>query len=226
VIRLLGIERSFRAGPTTIDVLRGLDLVVEPGERVAIMGASGSGKSTLLHLLALLDRPSAGSYRLEGREVTQLDDDALSRLRNRRIGIVFQAFHLLPRETVADNVALRLLYRGVDPAAAGESARQALSRVRLEERADSRAADLSGGQQQRVAIARALVDRPAVLLADEPTGSLDRRTADEVLDLIVELTRSAGLTTVLATHDPAVAARCDRVLSLAGGVLAPLERSA
>jgi len=219
LIRVHGLERSFRAGPTSIEVLRGVELDVAAGERVAIMGASGSGKSTLLHLLALLDRPDAGSYQLEGREVTRLDDDSLSHLRNRRLGLVFQAFHLLPRETVVDNVALRLLYAGLEPGAARERASEALRRVGLEERAESRAADLSGGQQQRVAIARALVGRPAVLLADEPTGALDRRTTGEVLDLIVELNRADGLTTVLATHDAAVAARCERVLTLREGRL-------
>jgi len=214
MIRMRGVDRRFPAGPTTIEVLAGVDLDVAAGERVAIVGPSGSGKSTLLHLLGLLDAPSAGSYVLENREVTGLDDEASSRLRNRRIGFVFQAFHLLPQESALDNVALRLLYRGVEPAAAREAAREALGRVGLAERAGARAVDLSGGQQQRVAIARALVGRPALLLADEPTGALDKRTSGEVLDLLVELQLADGLTTVIATHDETVARRCDRVVEL------------
>ena len=220
MIRLTDVRRSFRVGPTAIEVLRGVDLLLERGERLAVTGASGSGKSTLLHILALLDAPSSGSYRFEEREVTRLDDEELSRLRNRRIGMVFQAFHLLPGSSALDNVALRLLYRGLDWRPAAEKARQALRRVGLGERAETRVADLSGGQQQRVAIARALVGEPALLLADEPTGALDRDAAAEVLDLLVELNEREGLTTVLVTHDPAIAARCPRRLELRQGVLA------
>jgi len=219
VIRLVEVGRSYRVGPTTIAALRDVSLTVERGRRLAIMGASGSGKTTLVHLLALLDRPSYGSYLLDGRDVGALNDDELSRLRNRAVGLVFQAFNLLPHRTCLDNVALRLVYRGETRARAHAAALEALRSVGMAERAESRAGELSGGQQQRVAIARAIVGEPEVLVADEPTGALDRKTGLEILDLLLRLNEDRGVTLVVVTHDPDIGARCGTIVELSGGQL-------
>ncbi|ROR34605.1 ABC transporter ATP-binding protein [Inmirania thermothiophila] len=216
MIRLEGVSRTFRVGGEPVHALRGVDLAVEAGEYVAIMGPSGSGKSTLLHILGLLDRPSAGRYLLDGADVGGLDDDARAALRLRRIGFVFQFFHLVPRLSAADNVALPLVLAGVAPAARRRRVAEALAGVGLAHRAAHRPDELSGGQRQRVAIARATILRPALLLADEPTGNLDRATGREVLALLERL-HGEGLTLVVVTHDPAIGGRAPRLIRLEDG---------
>ena len=215
LIRLTGIERTYE-GAVPVHALRGVDLVVERGAFVAVTGPSGSGKSTLLHVLGCLDRPTAGRYELEGRDVTTFSDAELSRVRNRRIGFVFQQFHLLAAETALENVMLPLIYAGVRDRRA--RALVALERVGLAERAHHRPGRLSGGEQQRVAIARGLVKEPALFLADEPTGNLDTESGARILDALDEL-RGGGLTIVLITHDEAVAARAERIVALRDGDL-------
>ena len=217
VVLVAGLTREFLLGSTTVHALRGVDLTIEQGELVAVMGASGSGKSTLMNLLGCLDRPTGGSLRIDGVAVDTLDDDALAALRNAKIGFVFQGFNLLPRTTALENVALPLLYdrrrRVADPVAA---ARDALVRVGLGDRLDHRPNELSGGQQQRVAIARALVTSPALVLADEPTGNLDTATTAEIMALFQAL-NDDGVTLVIVTHEDDVAARCGRVVTLRDG---------
>jgi putative ABC transport system ATP-binding protein len=217
MISLVEVGRTYRVGPTTIEALRGVSLSVGRGRRVAIMGSSGSGKTTLVHLLALLDRPTHGAYRLAGRDVGALTDDELALLRNRSVGLVFQAFNLLPHRTCVENVALRLIYRGETRRRANAAALEALRRVGMVERAASPAGDLSGGQQQRVAIARAIAGGPEVVIADEPTGALDRRTGGEIVDMLLRLNEENGVTLVVVTHDPDVGARCGPVVELAAG---------
>jgi putative ABC transport system ATP-binding protein len=218
VMRLDGIRRYYRTGPTVLHVLAGLDLTVQEGEWVAILGASGSGKSTLLNIVGLLDRPDGGTYHLRGTEVSTLDDRARTRVRNRELGFVFQRFNLLPRTTAVDNVATPLLYDRVPRRRRQELALQALARVGLADWAHHDPSELSGGQMQRVAIARALVIDPAVLLADEPTGNLDRESGEDVMRLFTALHRS-GRTIVMITHDHDVAAEADRQVILRDGRL-------
>jgi ABC-type lipoprotein export system ATPase subunit len=203
-----------RADGPPIHALDRVSLHVDRGEFVAIVGASGSGKSTLLNILGLLDSPSSGDYRLDGADAGHLSANAMARLRNRRIGFVFQAFHLLPRTSALDNVELPLLYAD-EPYAAGAGS-TALARVGLADRARHTPAELSGGQQQRVAIARALVNNPDLILADEPTGNLDAQSANEVMTLFHSLSRD-GKTILLVTHDPALASQCQRVVRLSAG---------
>jgi putative ABC transport system ATP-binding protein len=223
VIDITGIEREFQLGETTVRALRGVSLRVDPGEYVAIIGPSGSGKTTLMNLIGCLDTPTRGSYRLDGEEVSALDDDALSDVRNRKIGFVFQTFNLLPRATALDNVALPLLYAGVSRRDRREAARQALERVQMGERTDHRPDQLSGGQRQRVAIARALVTAPTMLLADEPTGNLDQTTGGEIVKLFEEL-NADGMTVVMVTHDSNLAARAKRRVGIVDGLIAVDER--
>jgi putative ABC transport system ATP-binding protein len=215
LIRLLGVERVYRAGATEVRALQGVDLAIFPGEMVAIMGPSGSGKSTLLHIMGLLDRPTSGRYLLEGVEVSSLDDDARSRLRNRKIGFVFQAYNLLPRATAVENVELPLLYAGV---VRGRRRRaiEALERVGLGHRLHHRPTQLSGGEQQRVAIARAVVNNPSLILADEPTGNLDTKTGQEIMALFRHL-QGQGITVVLVTHEEDVARWADRIVMIRDG---------
>ena len=222
VMRLDGMRRSYRTGPTILHVLAGLDLTVQEGEWVAILGASGSGKSTLLNIIGLLDRPDDGRYVLRGTEVATLDDDARTRVRNRELGFVFQRFNLLPRTTAIENVATPLLYGRVPRRQRHARAMQALTRVGLANRADHDPSELSGGQMQRVAIARALVTNPAVLLADEPTGNLDRESGEDVMALFAALHRT-GRTILMITHDHDVAAAADRQVVLRDGRLHPME---
>lgn len=216
MIQLTGIHKHYQQGGNRIRALDGIDLSIAAGEYVAVMGPSGSGKSTLLNVLGALDVPDAGSYTLDGEEVGRLGDDAASDLRNRRIGFVFQSFHLLPRLTVLENVLLPLRFHREPPQDADTHARELLRQVGLQERMGHRPAELSGGQQQRAAIARALVLRPAILLADEPTGNLDSKSAADVLRLIDEV-HANGQTVVLVTHDNDIAAHAPRQIRLRDG---------
>ena len=216
MIEARGLSKSYRLAGRDVPVLRDLDLDVARGDFVAITGASGSGKSTLLHILGALDRPGAGSYRFDGREMAALDDDERSRVRATRIGFVFQGFHLLPQLTVLENVMLPFQYAPEPVTDARERASAALDRVQLAHRHDHRPAELSGGEMQRVAIARAMVVEPQLLLADEPTGNLDSTTGAAILDTLMEM-NAAGTTLVLVTHDRDVAARAPRRVALRDG---------
>ena len=219
LIGLRGITKSYRTGGVATPVLHGIDLDIDRGEYVAIMGQSGSGKSTLMNVLGLLDNADGGSYRLDGGDVTALGAARLAEVRNRTIGFVFQSFNLLKRMTVLENVALPLIYAGVGRAEAKRRAQQQLDRVGLSALGGHMPNQLSGGQQQRVAIARALVNDPPLLLADEPTGNLDTRTTAEVLSVIGDLNRERGLTIVLVTHEPDVAEHAQRLVRLKDGVV-------
>jgi len=224
MIELKDITRSFYLGGVELPVLRGVDLKVEGGDFVSILGSSGCGKSTLLNIIGLLDRPSAGAYSLEGRVVHDLPDRELSELRNRKIGFVFQSFNLLSRLSAAENVEMPLIYRGMS---AGERRRRTMSfleQVGLSERAGHRPNQLSGGQQQRVAIARALVGEPVVLLADEPTGALDSQVGREIMDLFVRLNQDQKLTIVMITHDLTLAKVASRQLRMNDGLLGAEQR--
>ncbi len=217
-IELSGIERIFRLGDSEVHALRDLSVSIEAGEYVAVMGPSGSGKSTLLNLLGLLDRPDAGHYRLEGRDVTTLSADEQAEVRRARIGFVFQSFHLVPRLTAAENIGLPLMLAGVAPPERAARVARALKDFGLETRAGHRPEELSGGQRQRVAIARATIMRPAMLLADEPTGNLDRATGQEVTALL-EALNAGGTTLIVVTHDPSMGARARRQLLMEDGAL-------
>jgi len=216
LIELRGIEKSYQLGDNVVHALRGASLVVERGEMVAIMGASGSGKSTILNILGTLDRPDKGSYVLDGEDVSGRDEVELSALRNQKIGFVFQAFHLLPRDTALENVELPMVYAGVSSAVRRERAARALERVGLGDRMDHLPTQLSGGQQQRVSIARALVNEPVLLLADEPTGALDSATTAQVMELFLSL-HAQGMTIVVVTHDLNIARYAERVVTFKDG---------
>jgi putative ABC transport system ATP-binding protein len=216
MIELSGIRKCYRRGGDEIRALDGIDLSIARGEFVAVMGPSGSGKSTLLNVLGALDRPDEGSYRLDEQDVSSLDDDAASDLRNRRIGFVFQSFHLLPRLSVLENVLLPQRYAATPDDQASTRARELLARMGLAQRVDHRPGELSGGQLQRAAIARALLNQPALLLADEPTGNLDSKSARDVLALFGEL-NAAGQTVVMVTHDPDIAIIAQRTIHLRDG---------
>jgi putative ABC transport system ATP-binding protein len=216
LIELSGIERVFTLGDSAVHALAQLDLAIEAGEYVAVMGASGSGKSTLLNLLGLLDRPDAGTYRFEGRDITTLSADEQARVRRERIGFVFQSFHLVPRLTAAENIALPLMLAGIDPTERTRRVARALEDFGLANRADHRPDQLSGGQRQRVAIARATIMQPAVILADEPTGNLDRATGEEVVRLL-EMLNANGVTLIMVTHDAALGAHARRRIVMQDG---------
>ncbi|MCA1939147.1 MAG: ABC transporter ATP-binding protein [Dechloromonas sp.] len=218
LIELSGIERRFQLGDTTVHALAGLDLSISAGEYVAVMGPSGSGKSTLLNLLGLLDRPNAGSYRLEGRDVTTLSADEQAQVRSTRIGFVFQSFHLVPRLTAAENIALPMMLAGIARSERDRRVTEALKNFGLDQRADHKPDQLSGGQRQRVAIARATIMQPALILADEPTGNLDRHTGEEVVNLL-EALNASGVTLVVVTHDPQMGERARRQLVMEDGRL-------
>ncbi len=217
LLELRDVTRSF-PGPPEVQALKGVNLVVETGDYVSIVGPSGSGKSTMLNILGLLDRPSVGEYRIDGVRTGDLDEDDRAAVRARRIGFVFQSFHLMARRTVLDNVLMPMLYSGVPRAEREDRARETLRRVGLSHRVDFLPTRLSGGERQRVAVARAVVSAPSVLLADEPTGNLDGATSQEVLALFDEL-RGDGLTLIVITHDSVVAERADRRVRIADGRL-------
>ncbi|MCJ2056973.1 ABC transporter ATP-binding protein [Methylobacterium sp. J-048] len=216
LLSLEAVHRTFQVGTVSVPVIRDITLGVEAGDCVAIMGPSGSGKSTLMNMVGLLDRPTSGSIRLDGKDTARLSDDARARMRRDWIGFVFQSYNLLPRSTAVENVELPLIYAGVAPRLRRLRARAALESVGMSIREAHFPSQLSGGEQQRVAIARALVGEPAVLLADEPTGALDSRTGAEILDLFRQLNRG-GQTVVMITHDAAVAAHCARTVHLRDG---------
>ena len=219
MIKLEGIARIYGRPPQEMRALSGIDLTISAGEYVAVMGSSGSGKSTLLNILGCLDHATEGRYVLEKRDVSTLDDKALSRLRNEVLGFVFQQFHLLPRLSVLKNVLLPLIYAPEYPSKAVEMGNTALSSVGLEHKLGARPSELSGGQQQRVAIARALINQPAIILADEPTGNLDSQSGREILDIFKKLNRD-GRTIIMVTHDPEVAAEAERVVVIEDGLIA------
>ena len=213
------VFKVYGSGEAAVSALNDLCLSVRQGEYLAVMGTSGSGKSTAMNILGCLDRPSGGSYRLNGTAVEHLSDDQLADLRNRELGFVFQQFHLLAELTALENVMLPMVYAGVSPAERQERARAALERVGLADRMHNRPNQLSGGQQQRVAVARAIINQPKLLLADEPTGALDSRTTSEVLDLFDELHREQGMTILLVTHEHNVAERAERIVHFHDGRL-------
>jgi len=226
MIRLKGVSKQYRMGDQVVHALQGIDLHIRANEMVAFIGASGSGKSTMMNIVGCLDRPSSGEYWLNGRAVATMSGDELASVRNREIGFIFQSFHLLPRASALDNVAQPLIYRGVPLRERLALAEQALQRVGLGERMHHRPNELSGGQRQRVAIARALVGKPAILLADEPTGNLDSATSQEILALIREL-HADGQTVIMVTHEPEIADQCRRVVRLRDGrIISDTENAA
>jgi putative ABC transport system ATP-binding protein len=226
LLALRGVSKRFGTGDAAFVALRDVDLDIRAGEFVAILGASGSGKSTCMNILGCLDTPSAGHYLIEGTAVEDLPDDVLARLRNERFGFVFQGFNLLPRTSAQENVELPLMYAGVPARERQQRAREVLAAVGLAGRERAAPNQLSGGQQQRVAIARALVNRPRIVLADEPTGNLDSRTGAEIIELLVRLNHDEGLTIVMVTHDRDIAAHAARHVVFRDGVIASDGRSA
>ena len=219
VIRLDGVHKYYHLGDFQVHALRGITLDVHAGEVVAVMGASGSGKSTLMNIIGCLDKPSRGSYLLDGVDVSQMEKAELARLRNRKLGFVFQQFNLLSRTSALENVELPTIYAGITPQERETRAKAALERVGLSDRAHHYPSQLSGGQQQRVASARALVNRPAILLADEPTGNLDSRTSVEIMDIFQQLNTEQGLTVVIVTHEHDIAQYAKRALEFRDGKL-------
>lgn len=216
VIKIRNITRDFPLGSETVKVLKGIDLDIERGEYVALMGPSGSGKSTLMNLLGCLDTPTSGSYELNGKDVSSMSDDELAEIRNKEIGFVFQTFNLLPRTTALENVALPMIYAGASKAARTERAKEVLTNVGLADRMDHKPNQLSGGQRQRVAVGRALVNRPSIILADEPTGNLDSKTSVEIMNLFNEI-HKAGNTVILVTHEEDIADNAHRIIRLRDG---------
>jgi putative ABC transport system ATP-binding protein len=218
LINITNIKRDFQLGSETINVLKGIDLQINKGEYVALMGPSGSGKSTLMNLLGCLDTPTSGSYILNGKDVSQMDDDELAEIRNKEIGFVFQTFNLLPRTTALDNVALPMIYAGFSKSERNKRATEVLTQVNLADRMDHQPNQLSGGQRQRVAVARALVNNPSIILADEPTGNLDSKTSVEIMKLFGDI-HSNGNTVILVTHEEDIAKYAHRIIRLRDGMI-------
>ncbi len=214
---LKDITKSYQIGPTQLEILKGIDLTVDKGELLAIIGPSGSGKSTLMNIIGLLDRPTNGSYSVDGTPITYENDRGLSTIRNQKIGFVFQQYHLLPRLTAEENVELPLVYRDMKEKDRREKARELLRKVQMGDRGHHRPSELSGGQQQRVAIARSLVGSPSIVLADEPTGALDQVVGHEIVSLFQKLNEDEGLTTIIITHDRSIAAQCRRQVEIVDG---------
>ncbi len=219
MLDIVDIRKSYRIGPTEVNVLKGINLSVERGELLAIIGPSGSGKSTLMHMLGLLEKPDTGTYHIDGARVLYDDDRVLSTLRNRKIGFVFQQYHLLPKLTALENVGVPLTYRGMSMVEIKKKSLEFLTKVDIHERANHRPSEMSGGQQQRVAIARALVGSPSIILADEPTGALDVKTGEEIMELFQRLNRDEGITIVIITHNPELAKQCGRSVKIIDGMI-------
>ncbi len=224
MLKLIDIHKSYKIGPTDLAILQGVDLEVFENDMLAIMGTSGSGKSTLMNIIGLLDKPTSGTYLLDDKEIMQYSDDELSSKRNEKIGFVFQQFNLLSRLTALENVCIPLIYRDTPTAIMHKQAMSMLKKVGMDDRADHRPNELSGGQQQRVAIARALVGKPALILADEPTGALDTRVGAEIMELFKTLNRDEGITIVIITHDPGIAEQCQRYVVMQDGRLVEKEQ--
>lgn len=218
IIKIRAITRDFPMGNDVVKVLKGIDLDIERGEYVALMGPSGSGKSTLMNLLGCLDTPTSGSYELNGKNVSNMTDDELAEIRNKEIGFVFQTFNLLPRTTALDNVALPMVYAGASKKERNERAKEVLTQVGLSDRMDHRPNQLSGGQRQRVAVGRALVNSPSIILADEPTGNLDSKTSVEIMNLFNKI-HQAGNTVILVTHEEEIAENAHRIIRLRDGMI-------
>jgi putative ABC transport system ATP-binding protein len=218
IIDIKGITRDFQLGSETVYVLKGIDLLINKGEYVALMGPSGSGKSTLMNILGCLDTPTSGSYILNGKQVSEMHDDELAEIRNKEIGFVFQTFNLMPRTTALDNVALPMVYAGFSKEARNKRATEVLTQVGLSDRMDHKPNQLSGGQRQRVAVGRALVNKPSIILADEPTGNLDSKTSIEIMKLFGEI-HANGNTVILVTHEEEIAAHAHRIIRLRDGII-------
>jgi putative ABC transport system ATP-binding protein len=218
LINITEIKRDFQLGSETINVLKGIDLQINKGEYVALMGPSGSGKSTLMNILGCLDTPTSGAYILNGKDVSQMHDDDLAEVRNKEIGFVFQTFNLLPRTTALDNVALPMVYAGYNKTDRHARAKEVLTQVGLADRMDHQPNQLSGGQRQRVAVARALVNKPSIILADEPTGNLDSKTSEEIMKLFDDI-HALGNTVILVTHEEDIAQYAHRIIRLRDGII-------
>jgi putative ABC transport system ATP-binding protein len=218
LIKITNIKRDFVLGNEIVYVLKGIDLQINKGEYVALMGPSGSGKSTLMNLLGCLDTPTSGTYILNGKDVSQMKDDELAEIRNKEIGFVFQTFNLLPRTTALDNVALPMIYAGYSKSERNSRATEVLKQVNLADRMDHQPNQLSGGQRQRVAVARALVNKPSIILADEPTGNLDSKTSVEIMKLFGDI-HASGNTVILVTHEEEIAAYANRIIRLRDGLI-------
>jgi len=217
MLNLVDIRKAYRIGPIDVEVLKGVSLEVVQGELVSIMGASGCGKSTLMNIIGLLDKPTSGVYTLGGKETANLSDNEISGIRNQKIGFVFQSFYLLSRLTALENVGIPLIYRGMKKKEIMEISLEYLKKVNMEDRHNHRPNELSGGQQQRVAIARALAARPAIILADEPTGALDTGVGQDIMDLFIRLNHEEGITIIIITHDPDIAGQCKRCVRMKDG---------
>ncbi len=224
VIKIRGIVRNFPLGQEVVKVLKGIDLDIKRGEYVALMGPSGSGKSTLMNLLGCLDTPTAGTYELNGKQVSSMSQDELAEIRNKEIGFVFQTFNLLPRTTALENVALPMIYAGASKEKRTARAEQVLTDVGLADRMDHKSSQLSGGQRQRVAVGRALVNKPSIILADEPTGNLDSKTSVEIMGLFDEIHKK-GNTVIIVTHEEDIAAHAHRVIRLVDGMISSDEKT-
>jgi len=223
IISTKDIKKSYKVGPQNVHALKGINLSVEKGEFISIMGPSGSGKSTLMNIIGCLDTPTSGNYLLNNKQVSSLTDDELAKIRNDEIGFVFQSFHLLPRNSAFENVMLPLRYAGIKKDEAVTLSNKALDQVGLSDRADHSPSELSGGQQQRVAIARALVNKPSILFADEPTGNLDSKTGNDVMALFKQL-NSEGQTIILITHEESIAQQSNRIITIMDGLIKTDER--